>query len=138
MSEPLPNPLIERIIEVLREKKAQGILLMDLRSSTDTTDFFVLCTATSDLHIKSLANEVSEELKKEGHRSWHIEGYKTRRWILVDYVDVVVHIFRKEAREFYALERLWGDAAITAFDDDLPATEPPDERESSQFVFSRP
>ena len=106
---------IEKIIEVLQDKKALDILLMDLRQVTDTVDYFVLCTGTSELHMKSLAREVRDQLVAEGHRPWHVEGTNTHRWVLIDYVDIAVHIFRRELREFYALERLWGDAQMTSF-----------------------
>ena len=130
--------LLPRIVEILQSKQAADVLLMDLRSSTDTTDFFVLCSGTSDQHVKTLADELTRTLKEEGNPHWHIEGYRTRRWVLVDYVDVVVHIFGREAREFYALERLWGDAKRTYFREggDEPGAEestPPD-----QTVFTRP
>lgn len=137
MAKPLcQDEIIEKIVEILQSKKAQDILLMDLRSLTDTTDFFVLCTGNSDLHVKTLADEVADQLKEEGQRPWHIEGNKTRRWVLIDYVDIVVHIFRREAREFYALERLWGDAESTPFEgawEDAIEARPADE----PFVFSR-
>ena len=132
-----PEEIIGQIVENLQSKKGLDILLMDLRSSTDTTDFFILCTATSDLHVKTLADEVTNKLKEQGHRPWHVEGYKSRRWILIDYVDIVVHIFRREAREFYALERLWGDAECTSFEDDLVSTLETDSTSDNQFVFSR-
>ncbi len=132
-----PTP-IEPIVEILQDKKARDIVLLDLRSSTDTTDYFVICTATSDVHVKALADEVAEGMKEHGHRPWHVEGYRTRRWILIDYVDVVVHVMRREAREFYALERLWGDAVVTHYDDaDLEPAEAFAE-DNTEFAFSRP
>jgi ribosome-associated protein len=114
---PLEDPRLRRIVEVLQDRKALDILLMDLRAVTDTADFFVLCSGTSDQHIKSLTEELLEKLQADGQRPWHLEGYAARRWVLLDFVDVVVHIFRQEAREFYALERLWGDAALTRVPD---------------------
>ncbi len=135
---PCEDVRIERIIEVIQDKKGLDILLMDLRSSTDTTDFFILCSGTSDLHVKTLADEITDTLKQEGQRPWHVEGYKARRWILIDYVDVVVHIFRRDAREFYALERLWGDADCTSFEDtwEVPVEKQPED--DDLLVFSRP
>ena len=135
---PCEDVRIERIIEVIQEKKGLDILLMDLRSSTDTTDFFILCSGTSDLHVKTLADEITDTLKQEGQRPWHVEGYKVRRWILIDYVDVVVHIFRRDAREFYALERLWGDAKRTYFRDDGDEPEPEEAAPPDHSVFTRP
>ena len=137
MADSSPTP-IEPIIEILQAKKARDIKLLDLRSSTDTTDFFVICTATSDAHVKALADEVSEEMKLQGSRAWHIEGYRTRRWILIDFVDVVVHVMRREAREFYSLERLWGDAKIITYDDDEPEAFDDVAEGDTEFAFSRP
>ena len=132
-----PTP-IEPIIEILQDKKARDIKLLDLRSSTDTTDYFVICTATSDAHVKTLADEVTEEMKQQGSRAWHVEGYRTRRWILIDFVDVVVHVMRREARDFYSLERLWGDAKVTTYDDVDPDGLDDITEGDTEFAFSRP
>lgn len=99
------------IVAALQDKKASDVVAMDLRPLTDTADWFVICTATSDQHVRALADEVSRRLRETGDRPWHVEGYEARRWVLIDCVDIVVHLFRRETREFYALERLWGDAA---------------------------
>lgn len=117
------DPRLKRIVEVLQDKQASDILLMDLRPLSDAADFFVLCSGNSDQHLKTLAEEVRQRLKEAGHSVWHLEGMDTRRWILLDYVDIVVHLFRRDAREFYALERLWGDADTQAIEDtwDVPA-----------------
>ena len=122
------EPRIARVVEILQDKKALAITLLDLRDVTDTCDYFLLCTGTSEQHIRSLADEVRDQLVEMGEKPWHIEGADTRRWVLLDYVDFVVHIFREEVRDFYALERLWGDAERTDFaDGDAPeeATETP-------------
>ena len=126
---------INQIIEVLLDKKGTGILLMDLRGLSDAADFFVLCTGTSEQHVKTLADEVAQSLKEAGDPPWHVEGGSTRRWILVDFVDIVVHIFRQEARDFYALERLWGDAQCTEFADEWTA--PPEVQSRTPFEFSQ-
>lgn len=114
---------IDKIIEVLQDKKALDISLMDLRGVTDAVDYFILCTCTSELHVKGLVKDLIGVLKAADHRPWHVEGTNSNRWVLVDYVDLVVHIFRREAREFYSLERLWGDAQITCFAETEPAEE---------------
>lgn len=106
------DPRLGRIVDVLQDKKGLDITLMDLRDLSDAADFFVLCTGNSDQQVRTLAQEVRDQLKLEGHPPWHVEGLDTRRWVLIDYADLVVHVFRREAREFYALERLWGDAEI--------------------------
>lgn len=97
-------------------------MLIDLREVSDAADFFVICTGTSEPHIRALANDLSETLREAGDKPWHVEGTESLRWVLVDLVDVVIHIFRDEAREFYALERLWGDADATRFEDQFDAT----------------
>ena len=133
---------IQQIIETLQEKKALDILLMDLRSLTDTADYFILCSGTSDQHVRSLASDLAEKLKEIDDPPGHIEGYSPRRWVLIDCVDIVVHIFRQEAREFYALERLWGDAECTSFEDTWEDSESevdgrPTPDDDGDFVFER-
>ena len=135
------SPTIEeraqRIVELLQDKKALDILLMDLRPLTDTTDFFILCSGTSDQHVKTLADELIDRLKAAGDPPWHVEGYGTRRWVLVDCVDIVVHIFQRETREFYALERLWGDAETTSFEETSWQEETSVREAGGDLVFSR-
>ena len=108
---------IKRIVEILQDKKGLDITLLDLRKLTDTSDYFLLTTGTSEQHVRSLASELREKLAESGEKPWHVEGVDSGRWILLDYVHFVVHIFRQEARDFYALERLWGDAERTEFED---------------------
>lgn len=126
------EPRIARAVEILQDKKALAITLLDLRDITDTCDYFLLCTGTSEQHIRSLADEVRDQLTKIGEKPWHIEGADTRRWVLMDYVDFVVHIFREEACDFYDLERLWGDAERT----DFPDEGAPAEAAETPFEFS--
>ena len=126
---PIENPNIQRMVAALQEKKGMDIVLLDLRKVTDLLDYFLLCTGTSPQHVKALAEEVERELKRENERPLHVEGLKERRWVLLDYVDIAVHIFGRDTREFYALERLWGDAPRTEFEssaapDPAPATRP--------------
>lgn len=98
------------IAKLALEKKAEDIVIMDLRKLTSITDFFVICSAESSLHLKAIVDYIIEELEKKGIKAWHVEGYNNLSWVLIDYVDVVVHAFLKSAREFYGLENLWGDA----------------------------
>ncbi|NKB70635.1 MAG: ribosome silencing factor [Candidatus Latescibacteria bacterium] len=128
--------LIEHIVEALQSKKGLDILLMDLRASTDTVDYFILCSGTSELHVKSLAEEVSGQLKLVGLPPWQVEGYKERNWVLIDCVDIAVHIFRQETREFYALERLWGDAECTRYEDDGAPANEEDGRQTDRFSIA--
>lgn len=92
------------------DKKATDVKILDLRKLSTICDFFVICSASVEIHAKAIADSIIENLEKKGIRAWHHEGYQACRWILLDYVDVVVHIFLNEVREFYELEKLWGDA----------------------------
>jgi len=102
--------LAKQISEIIFTKKGFDVLAIDLRKLVTFTDYFVICSADSDTQVKAIADEVDKALSDEGIKSWHREGLKALSWVLLDYVDVVVHIFKKDAREFYNLEKLWGDA----------------------------
>jgi len=102
----------EKIGEVIFSKKGYDVTLIDLRQLASFADFFVICSADSDVQVKAIADEVDKKLRDEGIKCWHREGYNALQWVLLDYVDVIVHVFKKEAREFYSLEKLWGDAPI--------------------------
>lgn len=110
--------IAHRAAEAALSKKAEDIQIFDLRSLSTMTDFFVICTGNTDVHVKSIYQEVDKELAKHNTDPYHIEGTELGRWILLDYVDVVVHIFQPAIREFYSLERLWGDAKIEEVKDD--------------------
>lgn len=103
-----PAILARKIAQTLYLKKAEDILILDIRELSGIADFFIICSGTSDRHVKAIADAVLDELAKP----WHKEGYENLQWILLDYVDVVVHVFQNETREFYSLERLWGDAEV--------------------------
>jgi ribosome-associated protein len=105
------------IAELTLEKKAEEVVIMDLREITSITDYFVICSGDSDIQVRAICDHITEQLEKENIKVWHIEGYQTLNWVLMDLVDVVIHIFRPEVREFYALEKLWGDAKITKVED---------------------
>jgi len=104
------NIFAKRISEIMFNKKAYDVLLIDLRKLASFADFFVICSADSDVQVKAIADDVDRSLRDEGMKCWHKEGYQALNWVLLDYVDVVVHVFKKDAREFYNLEKLWGDA----------------------------
>lgn len=93
-----------------RDKKAQGLQLLDLTGLSGIADCFLLCTGTSMTHVETIAEAIEAALKGEGHRVLHREGVAASGWILLDYGDVVIHVFLPETRAFYALDRLWGDA----------------------------
>lgn len=103
--------LSDVVIEGLQEIKGQEILRMDLRQVPGAiTDYFVLCTGTSDKHVQALAESVLDLAKEAGEIPHNREGTQVGEWVLIDYVDVVVHIFQREKRSFFRLEDLWGDA----------------------------
>lgn len=99
-----------RAAQLIVDAKGADVVLLDLKEVTDMTDFFVIASGTSDTHVRSTAQRVAEELRKEGVRVHHEEGLEQGRWALLDFVDFVVHIFHPTMRQFYQLERLWGDA----------------------------
>ncbi len=102
--------LIKRIHELLEDKKAQDIVTLSLKEVTTIADYFVVATGTSSRHIVALSDYIEEELAKEHIHPKHKEGKRLGEWVLMDYSDVVVHIFNKDLREYYDLERIWNDA----------------------------
>ncbi len=111
-----PGP-VRRAAELALERKARDVVALDLRGISSATDFFVIATGTSDVQVRSIGEHVLETLKKEDVRPGHVEGMGGGRWILLDYIDFVVHVLHPEARDFYQLETLWGDAARLDFGD---------------------
>lgn len=109
-------PDLAHAVEAATDRKGREMLVLDLRGLSDATDYFLLVNGTSDMHVRSIAEGVIEELKKGGVRPSHIEGLRSGRWVLIDYIDFVVHVFHPAAREFYQLERLWGDATTHALE----------------------
>ena len=110
--------LAERAARIALEKKAHDICILDLRKLTSAVDWFVICSADSEIQVRAIADHLDATLGKEGQKAWHVEGQEGRRWVLLDYVDVVVHVFYSATREHYALESLWGDAPVVRVDDD--------------------
>jgi ribosome-associated protein len=99
-------------------KKAENVISMDLRGIVTTCDFFVICEGTTDIHVKAVADAIEDGLREVDEKPWHVEGSEGKRWILLDYVNVVVHVFDSETRDYYQLERLWGDAKLEKFADE--------------------
>jgi len=97
-------------MEAADGKQALDIVVLDLRAASGFTDFFMICSGANPRQIRAIADAVSEKLREEDVRPAHVEGYERSEWILLDYFDFIVHVFSKETRAFYALERLWGDA----------------------------
>ncbi len=99
-----------RAAEGAREKRGEDLVLLDLTDLGAVSDYFLLVSARSEVQVKTIAEHVVETLREEGSRPWHVEGLAHRRWVVLDFVDVVVHVFHHETRAYYLLERLWGDA----------------------------
>jgi ribosome-associated protein len=122
--EPDAPALARMVVEGIRSKKGLNIVLIDLRSVSEVADFFVLCTGESDLQVKAIVDGVRQAVIDGcGERPWRTEGYEHRQWVLMDYVDVVVHVFDQERREYYNLERLWADAQIDEVTDESDLAE---------------
>lgn len=103
--------LLDAIIFILEEKKAKDIKILEVKDVTLVADYFVICSGTSTTHIKSLADELDIKLEEEkGIKMHHREGYNSARWILMDYSDVIVHIFHQDDRIYYNLEKIWAEA----------------------------
>lgn len=101
--------LVSFIDKIAKDKKAEDVVVLDMRRASDLCDYFFICSANSTRQAKAIADALQVALEKKKVRSWHAEGYKEALWIVVDYISVVVHIFYNEIRSFYKLERLWGD-----------------------------
>jgi ribosome-associated protein len=99
------------------DKKAEDIVVLDLQGISSFTDFFVICSGTSEPHLKAIAGEIEARLKDDhGTRAVSVDGFPASQWIVLDYMQVIVHVFRREKREFYSLEDLWGDAPRIAWE----------------------
>ena len=101
---------VDLVLRAADDVKAREMVTLDLRGLNDATDWFVIASGTSDAHVRGIAQAVLQRLDAAGVRAHHVEGLQTGRWVLLDFVDVVVHLFHPEARAFYQLERLWNDA----------------------------
>lgn len=106
--------LCDAIVKGMQEKKAIDILVLDLRKVKNAVaDFFVVCSGGSDKQLDAIAESVDDEVQKAVKEiPWHVEGKSNKEWVLIDYFDVVAHIFRKDKREYFTLEKLWGDAEM--------------------------
>lgn len=122
-----PNPahvLAAHAVDAMFDKKAHDVTVMDMRKVSGVADFFVIGTGDSDLQIRAVADAIRERIGEQcDERPWHTEGTNNWQWVLLDYVDVVAHIFSPEKRTFYDLERLWGDAPMERLPDEGAATD---------------
>ncbi len=109
------DQLIAKIIEGIEDVKGQNIDILDLRDIENTVcDYFIICNGTSNTQVAAIVNSVQKVVSKSlQEKPWHVEGMENQEWVLMDYINVVVHVFQKQIREFYDIESLWGDAKIT-------------------------
>lgn len=105
------------ISELILEKKGENIKILALKEKTSITDYFVICSASADMQIKAIADNILKKTKDIGEKTFRNQGYTSLNWVLLDYIDVVVHIFNEETRKFYNLEGLWGDVEIIDIDE---------------------
>jgi ribosome-associated protein len=103
-------PLVKLAAEAAVSRKAADLVALDLRDLEGVSDFFLICSAESEIQVRAIAEAIEEKLSAAGVDPWHVEGREGRRWVLLDYVEFVVHVFHTRTREYYLLERLWGDA----------------------------
>ncbi|MFA5669748.1 MAG: ribosome silencing factor [Balneolaceae bacterium] len=112
------SEVLDIIVESLLAKKANDITLLDVSELTTLTEFFVICHGNSDVQIKALADAVEEDVfNKTSEKVWKKEGVNARTWMILDYVNIVVHVMTAEKREYYGIERMWNDAKITRITD---------------------
>ena len=112
---------VTQAVKAANDKQALDLLVMDLRKADGFTDFFLICSGSNPRHVRAIADGIVESLTQTGVKPAHIEGYDHSDWILVDYFDFVVHVFSRDCRAFYGLERLWGSAQRIEFPDEPPA-----------------
>ena len=105
---------LELAVSALEEHQALDVVVLDLRKISDVADFFVIATGSSDVHVRTLAENVLEAIRGAGRAPHHVEGVSAGRWVLLDFVDVVIHVFHPTLRQYYQLERLWSDAPLVA------------------------
>lgn len=117
-SDPSTKELLEVITDALLERKGQNIVLLDVSELTTLTEYFVVCHGTSDTQIKALADNVMAKAKEElNEKVWKREGFEGRTWIILDFVNIVVHVMSEQKRDFYGIERMWNDADLTRIED---------------------
>lgn len=112
-TQPAIEEALSWAVAACEDRKAADGLVIDLRTISDATDYFVVVSGTSDTHVRAIAEHVLEALEARGVRAHHVEGLSAGRWVLLDFVDFVVHVFHPVVREFYQLEGLWSDAPQT-------------------------
>ena len=104
------NELARTIVQIAADKKAEDIVMLDIRSLSIISDYFVICTGTSDRQVRAIAKDIDEQLGNRGLNAAHIEGMIDAHWVLLDYGSVIVHVFDPATRDYYRLEKLWAEA----------------------------
>jgi ribosome-associated protein len=133
----IARTLAKRIADLMISKKAYDVVILDLKNLTSAADYFVICSTDSDTQVRAVADAVRDGTEESNERVWHYEGYQALKWIVLDYVDVVAHIFYKEDRSFYNLERLWGDAKKTKVKDTLAVPKPTAKKDRTTTRISK-
>ena len=124
MPDPSPDfvsdlPLLKEIVNLAIEKKAVELIAMDVRGLSSVTDFFVICSGDSEPQVKAISDNIR---RGTPHKPHHLEGYENLNWVLLDYFDVVVHVFGKDDRDYFNIEKLWADAPLREFSHETPET----------------
>ena len=105
-----PMEIVKAAVAVLDEKQARDIQVLQIEELTTLADYFIICTGTSNTHIRTLTEHVDHVLEEQGVTAHHTEGHRGGSWVLMDYLSVVIHVFTEDARKFYQLDRVWADA----------------------------
>ena len=113
------NILLKNIITVIQDAKGKEIISLDLRKiESAICKYFIICTGTSSIHVKSIENKIKKKISQDlGEKPWHTEGNNIGEWVLMDYYDIIVHVFQEKTRKFYNLEDFWGDARFTDYEE---------------------
>lgn len=114
----------KQIAELIQTKKGYDIKILEVKKISSIADYFVICSADSDRQVKAIADEVDDKLSANGIKCIHREGYESLSWVILDYFDVIVHVFKAESRNFYNLEKLWGDAPVIEIKEETSSTKP--------------
>lgn len=107
--------LLKEIIQLAFEKKAQNLILLDLRGLSYLSDYFIVCNGTSEPQVKAIVDSIR---KGTSFKPKHLEGYENKKWVLLDYFDIIVHVFDEQGRNYYAIENIWADAPKKEFNDE--------------------
>lgn len=113
------NKLLQTVTDACEDRKAENCVVLDMKQLTPVADYYVICNGTNERQVQAIAKAVKDEIEEEGFLVKRMEGYEQARWILLDLGDVVCHVFHKEDRGYYNLERLWGDAEQVSLGDDI-------------------